>query len=154
MLETIATTMRTASHPTFLIASKSNDNILKLGTEYKVAKIAIGEINSDTVNDQVSSLVASNDSILKATQKPCSRLESFLEQSRCLRGDESSRSGSQAADSNDLYGVELAELYFQNNKQEAAELLLKDMMVEFPANARVKHIYARCKLTLTTTKEP
>ena len=58
MLETIATTMRTASHPTFLISSKITIIFLKSERSIKSLKIAIGEINSDTVNEQVSSLVA------------------------------------------------------------------------------------------------
>jgi tetratricopeptide (TPR) repeat protein len=145
MLETIATTMRTGSHPTFLIASKSNDNILKLGAEYKVAKIAIGEINSDTINEQVTSLVASMTNI-EGYEQTMQRVKELLEQSNVYGAMSHLEAAHEAAVTMELYGVELAELYFQNNKQDAAEHLLKDMMNEFPSNARVKHIYARCKL--------
>ncbi len=145
MLETIATTMRTASHPTFLIASKSNDNILKLGAEYKVAKIAVGEINSDTINEQVTSLVSSMTHI-EGYAETMHRVKELLDQSNIYGAMSHLEASHEAADSMELYGVELAELYFQNAKQDAAEHLLKDMMNEFPSNARVRHIYARCKL--------
>ena len=145
MLELICSTRRTASHPSFLIASTSSDNVLKLGAEYKVAKIAIGEINVDTVNEQVSSLVAEmlNIDTYKETMQ---RVNDHLAGNSPVDAIVQLESAHKAAGSMEEFGVELAELYFQNDRQEDAETLLKTMMAEYPANARIRHIYARCKL--------
>ena len=145
MLETIATTLRTGSHPTFLISSKTSDQILKLGAEFKVAKIAIGEINSDTINEQISDLVAAMTNI-EGYQETMQQVRSHLDQARSQDAIQHLEVAHKSADSSEVFGVELAELYFQNDQQDDAERLLKTMMVDYPGNARVKHIYARCKL--------
>ena len=145
VLELIAKEMKVVSHPTFLLASKSDENILKLGAEYKVAKFAIGEVNVDTINEQVTDLVKgmTNLDAYKKTMLKVSELSASENVFGAISHLEAAHDG---AESNEVYGVELAELYFQNNRESDAEKLLKDMINDYPDNARARHIYARCKL--------
>ena len=145
VLDKIAASLKSASHPVFLIASKSSEDIVKLGVEYKVAKVAIGEITVDTINDQITALIKQslNQDHYSLTMK---KLSSFIDDARYDEAIAFLKKAHMGAGNDELFGAELAELYFQNNRYEECKSLLKNIMNEFPSNARVKHMFARLKL--------
>ena len=82
------------------------------------------------------------------------QVRSHLDQARSQDAIQHLEVAHKSADSSEVFGVELAELYFQNDQQDDAERLLKTMMVDYPEMRGLSTFMHDVNFLVTTTKVP
>lgn len=136
---------RLESQLVFLIAAHDEDAIVKVAQEYYVNYVAVGEISTDTIRDQIKGLFKEFTST--------SPLRKML-----LAVDSCRKSGDHAnalemleklhikQAGNERIGIELAEAYIHEERWNLAEDVLRGLLHEEDVAPRVKHLFARCRL--------
>ncbi|MBC7662131.1 MAG: tetratricopeptide repeat protein [Chitinophagaceae bacterium] len=136
---------RLESHLVFLIAARDEDAIIKVAQEYYVNYVAIGEITTDTIRDQIKGLVKEFTSTgplrkmllaVDSCRKSGDHLNALemLEKLYAKQGD------------NEKIGMELAEAYILDDRWQLAEDILRKLLTAEDVSPRVKHLFARCRL--------
>lgn len=133
------------SHPVFMFAAKDDEKIFQVAAEYFVSNCTIGEINSDTIREQIKSLVGEYTRL-----NPIRKVILDVEQLRRRGSHEQAHSALlkllDFAPDNPRAIVELAESFIAQGQWEKAEHLLRPHLELDPPYARIKHLYARCRL--------
>ncbi len=136
---------RLESHLVFLIAAHDEDAIVKVAQEYYVNYIAVGEISTDTIRDQIKGL-------LKEFNSTSPLRKMLLAVDACRKsGDHANalemleKLHSKQPD-HERIGIELAEAYIHDDRWNLAEDILRTLLQEDEVSPRVKHLFARCRL--------
>ncbi|SMF13575.1 tetratricopeptide repeat protein [Pseudobacteriovorax antillogorgiicola] len=133
------------SHPVFLIAAKENEAILQAAKEYFVSACTIGEINTDTIREQIKGLVGEYRR-LSPIRQVLLKVEKSRREGELDKAHEMLEKVLAHSPDNPRAIVELAESHISRNDWEAAENILRPHLAMDPPYARIKHLYARCRL--------
>jgi len=136
---------RLESHLVFLIAAHDEDAIVKVAQEFYVNYISIGEVTTDTIRDQVKGL-------LKDFRSTSPMRKMLLAVDTCRKaGDHANalemleKLHAKQPD-HERVGMELAEAYIHEERWQLAEDILRALLQEEDVSARVKHLFARCRM--------
>ena len=136
---------RLESHLVFLIAAHDEEAIVKVAQEYYVNYIAVGEISTDTIRDQIKGLMKD----FKGTG-PLRKMLLAIDACR-KNGDHTNalemleKLNSKQPD-HERIGIELAEAYIHEDRWNLAEDILRTLLSAEDVSPRVKHLFARCRL--------
>ncbi|MES2744817.1 MAG: tetratricopeptide repeat protein [Bdellovibrionota bacterium] len=136
---------RLESHLVFLIAAHDEDAIVSVAQEFYVNFVAVGEVTTDTIREQVKGLV-------KEFQNTGPMRKMLLAVDSCRKnGDQANalemleKLYAKQPD-NERIGIELAEAYIHEERWKLAEDVLRALMTAEEVAPRVKHLFARCRL--------
>jgi tetratricopeptide (TPR) repeat protein len=136
---------RLESHPVFLIAAHEDDNIVSMAREFFIQYVAVGEVNMDTIRTQIKGLVKDYQHV-SPVRKMLMAVESARQTDNTQQATEMLERLSEKQPDNQRVAVELAECYILQNDWGRAETLLKRYINTEDCYARIKHLYARCRL--------
>ncbi|MDQ3234122.1 MAG: tetratricopeptide repeat protein [Pseudobdellovibrionaceae bacterium] len=136
---------RLESHPVFLIAAHEDDNIVSMAREFFIQYIAVGEVNMDTIRSQIKGLVKDYLNV-SPVRKMLLAVESARQSDHIPQAAEMLERLLEKQSDNQRVVVELAECYILQNEWGRAETLLKGFINTEDCYARIKHLYARCRL--------
>ncbi|HYX36541.1 MAG TPA: tetratricopeptide repeat protein [Oligoflexus sp.] len=136
---------RLESHPVFLIAAHEDDNIVSMAREFFIQYIAVGEVNMDTIRSQIKGLVKDYLNV-SPVRKMLLAVESARQSDHIPQAAEMLERLLEKQADNQRVVVELAECYILQNEWGRAETLLKGFINTEDCYARIKHLYARCRL--------
>lgn len=133
------------AHPSFLITSKMDENILAIAAEYYVSKVHTGEISRNSIKEHLDDLVEEARHL-----SPLRQVLITVEKKRAV-GDMSAavkvlEQVLEKASDNTRLMLELAECYMETDDWDKAEALLKRAVGENPKSPRAMHLMARCYL--------
>ncbi|WP_141732541.1 tetratricopeptide repeat protein [Oligoflexus tunisiensis] len=136
---------RLESHPVFLIAAHEDDKIISMAREFFIQYVAIGEVNMDTIRSQIKGLVKDFQHV-SPVRKMLLAVESALQSNHVPQATEMLERLHEKQPENQRVAVELAECYILQNDWGRAETLLKRFINTEECYARIKHLYARCRM--------
>jgi len=136
---------RLESHPVFLVAAHEDDNIIAMAREFFIQYIAVGEVNTDTIRGQIKGLVKDYLHV-SPVRKMLMAVESARQNENIPQAAEMLQRLHEKQPENQRVAVELAECYILQNDWGRAETLLKQFINSEDCYARIKHLYARCRL--------
>jgi tetratricopeptide (TPR) repeat protein len=136
---------RLESHPVFLIAAHEDQNIVSMAREFFIQYVAIGEVNMDTIRGQIKGLVKDYQNV-SPVRKMLMAVESARQSDNIQQAAEMLERLHEKQPDNQRVAVELAECYIQQNEWGRAESLLKRFINTEECYARIKHLYARCRM--------
>ncbi|NRA67348.1 MAG: tetratricopeptide repeat protein [Pseudobacteriovorax sp.] len=133
------------SHPTLLLAAANDENIVKTAAEYFVTYLCLGEITTDVVKQQVDGLVAEYRK-LSPIRQMLLNVENAKRQNNSDLAIQLLEKLLSVTPGNPRVVVELAEVLISLDRWDDAEDLLRPNLDSDPPYARLKHLYAKCKL--------
>ncbi|MFW7377377.1 MAG: tetratricopeptide repeat protein [Oligoflexus sp.] len=133
------------SHPSFLLAAKEQVEILELAREYHISYLAIGEVNTDTIREQTTGLYRDYQN-LSPVRQVLINVHHAWKQNEFDKAHTLLLQLYEKSPENPRVVVELAESYIERQEWDAAEALLRPHIDQKPPSARIKHLYARCRL--------
>ena len=133
------------SHPSYLLAAQEDEQILAIAREFHISFCTIGEINADTIRDQIDGLM-SQYRRLSPVRQVLLTVEALRRDGQEDKAHDTLVKLQEKSPENPRIAVELAESYFQRGEESQAEELLKPHLSSEPPYARIKHLYARCRL--------
>lgn len=136
---------RLESHLVFLIAAHDEEAIISVAQEYYVNFVAVGEINTDTIRDQVKGLMKE----LQSTgplHKMLLAVDSCRKNGDMVNALEMLEKLHIKQPDNERIGIELAEAYIHDERWKLAEDILRSLLQAEDVAPRVKHLFARCRM--------
>lgn len=136
---------RLESHLVFLIAAHDEDAIVQVAQEYYVNYVAVGEVTTDTIRDQVKGL-------MKEFQSTSPLRKMLLAVDSCRKNGDHANALEMLEKlhvkqpENERIGIELAEAYIHDDRWKLAEDILRTLFQAEEVAPRVKHLFARCRL--------
>ncbi len=136
---------RLESHPVFLLAAGEDDNIILMAREFFIQYVSVGEVNTDTIREQIKGLVKDFQH-MSPVRKMLLAVEAARQSGDAEQAIEMLERLHEKQPENQRVVVELAESYIHSNEWVKAEACLKSCINVEDCYARIKHLYARCRL--------
>lgn len=136
---------RLESHPVFLVAAKDEAAIIAVAKEFFISHISIGEINTDTIRDQVKAISKEFVNV-NPVRKVLLAIDACKKNGDWLNAIEMMEKILETHADNERVIIELAESYIHIENWEKAEAVLRGAMHTEDCGPRVKQLFARCKL--------
>ena len=133
------------SHPTYLIAPREDDKIIEFAKEYYILKCTVGNINIDTIKNEIKSIIHDYKN-LSPVRQVLINLEQMKKTDNYDAVQETLDKLLTHYPNNPRILIEVAESYISRNEWHAAEVILKPHAIANSDNARLQHLYARCCL--------
>lgn len=133
------------SHPVYLLAAREDENIFKTAKEFFVSRCTIGDITTDSIRGEIRGLVSDYRRL-----SPIRQVLLNVENAKRLGEDDQAfdmitKLHSKTPD-NPRVIVEFAEALIGRGEWKKAEDILRPVLDTEPPYARIKHLYARCRL--------
>ncbi|MBC7532007.1 MAG: tetratricopeptide repeat protein [Oligoflexus sp.] len=136
---------RLESHLVFLIAAHDEEAIVKVAQEYYVNYIAVGEISTDTIRDQIKGLMKDFNGT-GPLRKMLLAVDSCRKNGDHTNALEMLEKLHSKQPDHERIGIELAEAYIHEDRWNLAEDILRTLLSAEDVSPRVKHLFARCRL--------
>jgi tetratricopeptide (TPR) repeat protein len=136
---------RLESHLVFLIAAHDEEAIVKVAQEYYVNYVAVGEISTDTIRDQIKGLVKEF-SATGPLRKMLLAVDACRKSGDHANAIEMLEKLHAKQPDHERIGIELAEAYIHEDRWSLAEDILRVLLQDEEVSPRVKHLFARCRL--------
>lgn len=133
------------AHPVFLISAHNDDKIVAMAHEYNVKYVAVGEINVDTIREQIKGLVKEYTHI-SPIRKMLMAVETHRRQGQDGAGLDILERLFEKQPENTRIVLEMAEILIHLGHWDKAEDLLKRFIHKPEPYARIRHLYARCRM--------
>ncbi len=133
------------SHPVYLLATREDENIIKTAKEFFVSCCTIGDITTDSIRGQVKNMVAEYRR-LSPIRQVLLNIENAKREGKQDQAFEMLTKLHEKTSDNPRVVVELAEAKIVQGNWKEAEDLLRPCLDLDPPYARIKHLFARCRL--------